>query len=242
MEFTMGSCPDHLIRTIVCEDSLSMRICLVEGLEALGFETRGVVDGQGLDQLLAGAWGDILILDVNLPGEDGFSIAERIRRSFPSLGIVMLTARDPLEDRIRGLNEGADLYLVKPVDLRELAAALRSLHRRLVGPRESRWRLLSGSSLLSTPSGVEVPLTDGELRVMLPLVGRAGEVVSREDILESLGQLSDYYAMRRLETLMSRLRKKVLSASPDEPLPVRARHGNGYLFASEASLEVTAAG
>ncbi|WP_084053751.1 response regulator transcription factor [Holophaga foetida] len=233
---------DHQIRIIVCEDSLATRICLVDGLEALGLATRGVSDGQSLDRLLTEGWGEILILDINLPGEDGFSIAERVRRHYPDLGIVMLTARDPLEDRIRGLEEGADLYFVKPVDLRELAAALRSLHRRLVPGRDATWRLHADYSRLDTPSGLGIPLTDGELRVLVPLVERAGEVVSRDEILAALGQAPDYYATRRLETLLSRLRKKVLATSSDEPLPVRARHGEGYIFAADGGLGATVAG
>lgn len=238
----MDSHLDNQIRVIVCEDSLTMRTCLVDGLAASGLATRGVSDGQALDQLLSGGWGEILLLDINLPGEDGFSIEERIRCQRPDLGIVILTARDPLEDRIRGLESGADLYFVKPVDLRELAAAIRSLHRRLAPDSGARWRLYADYSRLDTPSGVGIPLTDGELRVLVPLVQRAGEVVSRDEILAVLGQASDYYAMRRLETLLSRLRKKILGASPAEPLPVRARHGNGYIFAADGHLRTTAAG
>jgi len=232
MDRTQGS----EIRIVVCEDSLSMRTYLVEGLGTMGLETRGVPEGRMLDALLAEGWSDILVLDINLPGEDGFSIAARVRRQYPRLGIIMLTARNPVEDRIRGLEGGADLYFVKPVDLRELAAAARSLQRRLGKAAGPEWRLHQEYSRLDTPSGVSVSLTDNELRLLLPLLGNAGLVVPRETLLASLGQTEDYYAMRRLETMLSRLRKKILDASPEEPLPVRARHGSGYVFAADGRV------
>jgi DNA-binding response OmpR family regulator len=85
-----------------------------------------------------------------------------------------------------------------------------------------------------TPQEVVVPLTDNELRFLKPLLEQPGEVIDREVLSKALEQRLDIYAMRRMETMLSRLRSKVHRASPDEPLPIRARHGRGYAFLSEA--------
>jgi len=216
------------VRVLVCEDARPMRDFLVEGLEPFGILAAGVEHGGALDAALEEQDPQIVILDVGLPGEDGFSIAQRLRRDRPRLGIVMLTARHGLEDRIRGLDGGADLYFAKPVDLRELSAAIFSLQRRLGVPRA--WRLEPHASRLHTPGGAAVDLTDLELRFLAPLLDRPGEVVEREHLFLALDQHPDIYAARRLETMVSRLRTKVARLCPGEPLPVKARHGRGYAF------------
>jgi DNA-binding response OmpR family regulator len=207
-----------------------MREYLVEGIRHFGLRVQGVTDGLALEAALERGEGDIVILDVGLPGEDGYTIAERLRRKRPHTGIIMLTARDRLEDRIKGLDSGADLYFAKPVDLRELASAIGSLDRRLGVTAPSPWRLEPAHSALHTPGGVVVALTDLELRFLSPLLARPGDVVDREDLCQALDQRPDLYAMRRMETLLSRLRAKVLRAAPEDPLPVKARHGRGYAF------------
>jgi DNA-binding response OmpR family regulator len=204
-----------------------MRDYFVTGLRAFGTRIVGAADGEALDRILDSEGADIVLLDIGLPGENGFAIAERLRHERPQVGIIMLTARDQLEDRIKGLDDGADLYFAKPVDLRELAAAIGSLYRRLAGP--PCWRLDSGSSRLFTPAGAAVDLTDLELRFLAPLLARPGEVVDREDLCRSLDQRPDLYAMRRMDTLVSRLRAKVLRLG-EATLPVKARHGRGYAF------------
>lgn len=205
-----------------------MRDLLVTGLRDLGVQVTGVADGAALALALEEHEPEIVILDIGLPGEDGLTLAARLRRSRPRIGIVMLTARDKVEDRIRGLDTGADLYFAKPVDLRELASAIASLHRRLGST--SAWRLEAAHACLHTPEGVPVPLTDLEQRFLAPLLDRPGDVVDREDLCRALDYLPDLYAMRRMETLLSRLRGKVARLSPREPLPVKARHGKGYAF------------
>jgi DNA-binding response OmpR family regulator len=211
-----------------------MRNFLVAGLAPYGLRMWGAANGADLDALLAGVDPEILLLDIGLPGEDGYAIAARMRRQRPQLGIIMLTGRDHLEDRIKGLEEGADLYFAKPVDLRELAAAIGSLHRRLGAAAPRAWRLDRREARLHTPGGIPVPLTDLELRFLGPLLDRPGEVVDREELCLALEQRPDPYAIHRMDTLVSRLRAKVLRSSPDEPLPVRARHGRGFAFLAEA--------
>jgi DNA-binding response OmpR family regulator len=226
------------IRVVACEDQPVMREYIVSGLARLGIPAVGVCDGLELNAYLATRQADIVILDIGLPGEDGYSIATRLRQERPHIGIIMLTARDQTEDKVQGLDCGADLYFAKPVDIRELASALGSLQRRLnlnrSVPGPARWRLDALRSRLITPTGVEVALTDNEQRFLTPLLDQPGEVVDRDLLSKALDQIPDIYAMRRMETLLSRLRAKVMKASPEEPLPVRARHGRGYAFLSGA--------
>jgi DNA-binding response OmpR family regulator len=220
-------------RVLVCEDSSHMRDYLVTGLEHFGILAQGAAHAGALDAALSAGEPHIVILDVGLPGEDGFSIAQRLRRERPRLGIIMLTARHSLEDRIKGLDGGADLYFAKPVDLRELASAIGSLHRRLGDAAPRAWRLDRPASRLHSPGGTAVDLTDLELRFLTPLLERPGEVVERDALFLALEQHPDIYATRRMETLVSRLRGKVLRICPGEPLPVKARHGRGYAFLVE---------
>lgn len=216
-----------------------MRQYVALGLSEFGVRAEEAASGVELDRMIAHELPDIVILDIGLPGEDGYSIAERLRREHPRVGIIMLTARDQVDDRVRGLDCGADLYFAKPVDLRELASAVGSLHRRLRSLHPAAgdsWRLEVRRSSLVTPAGIAIDLTDNELRFLVPLFEHSGDVVERDDLLRALDQRPDVYAMRRLDTLVSRLRSKVQRASPEEPLPVRARHGRGYALLCEAEI------
>jgi DNA-binding response OmpR family regulator len=218
----------------VCEESMLMREFLLAGLADRGIQGTGLPNGRSLDLALSRRVPDILLLGVNLPDENGYSVTARLRERYPFLGIILLTVRDQLEDRLRALESGADLFLVKPVEIRELGCAVQSLFRRLSilgGHRETRgWRFDSRRSLLTTPSGSGILLTGAEWQFLTILLEQPGKVVTRDQILLSLGQKPDIYAVRRLETMISRLRSKVRQQSPQDPLPVRARHGQGYVF------------
>ena len=119
-----------MARIAVVEDEAPLRTDLVEYLSACGHDVAGCADGKELDHCLDSRAIDIIILDVNLPGEGGFSIAGRLR-SHSEVGIIMLTARGLNVDRVVGLEVGADVYMVKPVELRELEAQVRTLSRRM---------------------------------------------------------------------------------------------------------------
>lgn len=146
----------------------------------------------------------------------------------------MLTARGALEDRLEGLKDGADVYFVKPVDLRELAFAVRNLHRRVaqapVEVETGSYVLDPLHSTLTLPAGAPVLLTTTELRILRALALNPGGVVERITLLNYLSQPEDLHAMQRLETHISRLRHKVRQVPGAEPLPLHARHGVGYAF------------
>lgn len=222
----------HPLKIIVVEDSEELRVLLVTGLREFGHQVRGVADGDALDTALSDEPADIVILDIGLPGEDGMTIAQRLRQLY-KCGIVMVTSYGKVDDRVRSFGVGADLYFVKPIDLRELNAALKSLARRVLVNRKPCWRFNARTSKLFTPKDVEIPLTAQELILMRTLIQTTGENVSRQDIFMALGQPNDHYADRRLETLVSRLRLKVKTADPCSELPIRSRHNLGYAFLEE---------
>jgi len=231
------------IPLIICEDDLELRAILVAGLAHFGIDTRGVGDGVALAAAIEEQRPSVIVLDIGLPGEDGRSIARRLSSANgPALGIILLTARGALEDRIDGMKAGADAYFVKPVDLRELACAVQNLHRRVCPPvdpvsPEGAYSLDALHSTLALPTGERIPLTATELRVLQLLALNPGEVVERADLLRNLHQPVDPPAMQRLETHISRLRGKIRQIQGAEPLPIQASHGIGYTFLAPLRLQ-----
>lgn len=119
------------LNIIVVEDHDDLREVTVEALCALGHRVRGLACAEDLDAALRAAPADLLVLDLNLPGEDGISLARRVRGVRPELGIIMVTVRGEIRDKIEGYGSGADLYLAKPTSNEELEAAIAALARRL---------------------------------------------------------------------------------------------------------------
>jgi DNA-binding response OmpR family regulator len=220
---------EKTLSIVIVEDEPDLREYLSEGLSYFGFEVRGVGDGAELDAALTKKPAHILILDLGLPREGGLEIAARLRDN-PTLGIIMLTARSMTEERILGLESGADHYFVKPVDIGELAAAIKNLGRRLARPAETPWSFSAESSSLQTPNSVSVPLTAQECILLELLFAHLGKNVSRQQIFKALGQPDDISSNARVEVLISRLRAKVLKADSAASLPLRARHNLGYIM------------
>jgi DNA-binding response OmpR family regulator len=219
------------IRVIVVEDNDLLLDELLFQLEAQGFMARGAVDGPALDRLLAEAPADILVLDINLPGEDGFSLARRLRDP-ARLGIIMQTARDAIDDKLRGLDGGADLYLVKPVDRRELAASIKAVYRRLpsAAPHNdlSGWRLLRERRALIAPDGRQLDLSPMELKILDWLRLEQGRTRSRRDLLQLLGIDGLSASDGRVNTSLSRLRQKLCEF--DSELRIVSWRGQGYSY------------
>lgn len=245
-----------MARIIVVEDEADLRDDLVEYLDRCGFEVGGASRGAELDRLLEAGPADVIVLDINLPDEDGFSVARRVRAS-SSAAIIMLTARSGLIDRVIGLELGADVYLVKPVDFREVEAQIKALMRRMqkgaapqsateqpagigvslpgpapaLAPADSRkvWVFDDIEWRIQPPTGSAVPLTATEYKFLSLLVAAPGEAVSRQDISIALtGRDWDPYS-RSIDSLVRRLRIKVEERSGCA-LPVQAVHGVGYAF------------
>jgi DNA-binding response OmpR family regulator len=217
-------------RVILVEDNDELRDDLLFQLQHMGFKVKGVPDATALDALLATEPGDIFVLDVNLPGEDGYSIARRLvdrqRR-----GIIMLTASDGIDDKLRGFEQGADLYLVKPVDRRELAAYIKALSARITPPPPSgsSWTLQQDKRLLIGPDGRTLTLTPQDLAAWQPLLEQPASTVGRDALIAALNIRFLDFPEGRINTVMSRLRQKLAAFDGDLRIVTWRNHGYSYV-------------
>ncbi|MEG3791816.1 response regulator transcription factor [Lysobacter sp. CCNWLW3] len=223
---------------LVVEDDPEMRDeILVPGLADAGFSVEGAGDAAEAYRRMLKRDYSLFVLDIGLPGEDGLTTARHLR-SLTNAGIVMLTGRRRSNsDRIRGLDEGADAYVLKPFDMDLLVATVRSVLRRL-GPRAGAaapatpatgWRLEKDSWHLASPTGNRVRLSHAE-RVLVGLLSSSpGEAVARDAIISRLARDIHDFDPHRLEMLIHRLRRKVLNTTR-EALPLNAARGVGYVW------------
>ncbi len=222
------------MRVALVEDDPLLRKEIHYHLKQQGFLVFAVNSGRSLDDLLISEPIDALVLDLTLPGEDGISIARRMRSSIPSMGIIMLTARAAIPDRLKGYEAGTDIYLSKPVSPEELTAALMSMYRRsrLINKTAVSWIIsLQDRSIASPHSEEKVFLTNSEKALLVGLAQASHHVLETEVICELLSQRPDVddIGKRALESLVSRLRKKLSSLSPEGSEPaLKAVWGVGY--------------
>lgn len=224
---------NHDVRIALVEDDALLRKEIFYHLKQDGFQVFAVSNGRSLDELLITEPIDIFILDLTLPGEDGLSIAKRIRTSIPKVGIVMMTARGSTADRVKGYESGADIYLYKPVAPEELAAGLNSLIRRLV-PHSAgrRWKLnLKDRSIEGPTIGKRAVLTNSEKILLVGLIQAPNHTLENEVIAEILSQRvgAEEMGKRALESLVSRLRRKLADISdPGADVALKSVWGVGY--------------
>jgi len=228
----MTSSSAHSLRVLVVEDEPKLLENLIIGLTHCGLEVTGVADGVGLDSVLEQNSVDVIVLDLGLPGEDGIEIAKRLRK-WPNTGLIIVTARGMTEDRIIGFESGADVYFVKPVDIKELAAAIRSIGRRLSQTSKSGWHLDMESSSLITPKKISIRLNAKERTLMKFFLLNIGTDVPRATILDVLELPNEISFYPRLDVMISRLRSKVIASDPLSPLPIQTRYSSGYTFLNE---------
>ena len=233
---------------IVVEDADAQRDEVVLSLQLSGMSAFGAANAQTLDQLMQVHSADVVVLDIGLPGESGLQIAQRLAAMPTPVGVIMLTANGALDDRLLGMAKGADAYLVKPADPRELIATIEALRRRmaLASTTENKgstgqtaalqaagWLLSHGGRQLSSAGAAQaIHLT--ELQRLLLLCFRGippGQPVSRENLMDALGYGGQYGDPHRLETLISRLRQKVRERL-SEDLLLQAVPGQGYAMVS----------
>jgi DNA-binding response OmpR family regulator len=226
------------MRALLIDDDRELARLLGDYLGPHGVELEPVETGAlGLERLDARAY-DVVLLDVMLPGADGFEICRRIRRKH-DVPIVMLTARGDDTDRIVGLELGADDYLPKPFNPRELLARVRAVMRR-ARPGAVSERLTVGALDVDVPGhratvgGKEVSLTSFEFRLLVALMRRAGETVPREELASALkGGDYDPSVDRSLDVHVSHLRQK-LGDDAREPRMIRTVRGVGYVLVRPA--------
>lgn len=229
-------------RVAVVEDDDALREdILLPGLAAFDFEVEGFTRASGLYRRLLAAPFDVAVLDVGLPEEDGLSVARQLR-AWSSIGIVMLTGRRHPEERVRALEDAADVWLAKPVDVDVVAATLVSLLRRMrMAPGAVAspympppgWRLGAGGWRLHAPDGASVALTRAERQLLEDLFAAGGEVVARERLIATLGGNDYDFDPHRIDMLVHRLRRKVADEL-GQSLPLRAVRGCGYVLVEDA--------
>ena len=221
----------------IIEDDKVLRESLVECLQLNDFEAMGVDSALEFYKLITDNTPTVAVVDVGLPDQNGFILADYIRRN-TSMGIIMLTARGAMEDRIKGYDSGADVYLVKPIKCAELAAAVKSVAAR----REEQstvpqcgdtpcWTLSLRSYELTPPDGEAMRLTEKEATFLRLLTEAHENRCERNDLLDGLDYQQDEYGDRALNSLVLRLRKKI-EAVINEESPIRTAHGVGF-FLSE---------
>jgi DNA-binding response OmpR family regulator len=219
----------NTIRLLLVDDEEDFRIPLAALLTNHGMEVMQAGDPKQMDNVLHRFTPDVVLLDVDLPGENGFDIASRLKQQH-NFSIIMLTAYSNVEDRIEGLNRGADYYLPKPVDTRELLVVIRNLYQRnQPSPSvEPRWILNTDKWTLTTPDQKTHELAKAELQVLSVLAQHKGEPVSRREFYVALG-MPDYAPQSRsLDILISRLRRRF--TSEDYRIPIKTVHSVGYVF------------
>lgn len=223
------------MRVLLAEDDPLLGDGLRAGLRQAGFQVDWVRDGEAAERELRAQPYAAAVLDLGLPRKDGMQVLAALRRDGLKLPVLVLTARDTVPDRIRGLDVGADDYVVKPVDLGELAARLRALVRRAHGqPRETLQAqdvVLDPAARSVSRAGEPVALSAREFDLLHALMLNAGRVLSREQLAQHLYSWGEEVESNAVEVHIHHLRRKLGGAL------VRTVRGVGYLLARKAEPE-----
>jgi DNA-binding response OmpR family regulator len=221
------------MHVLLVEDDAVLADGLTRILEAQGMQVEVLNNGALADQLLQNAAPDVAVLDIGLPGIDGFEVVRRLRARGSSMPVLLLTARDAVEDRVRGLETGADDYLVKPFATPELVARIKALAR-----RNAAKPALLALGRLSLDTGAKrarigerlVELSVREWAVLEYLLQHGGRVVSKQQIIEAILPWGDDLTLNAVEVYISRLRLKIADAG----VAIRTIRGFGYMLEQAA--------
>jgi two-component system phosphate regulon response regulator OmpR len=229
-------------RVLIVDDDREIREMLAEYLASHGFEARTAEGGEAMRAALAHGAPDVVLLDVRLPGEDGLTLARFLRERY-DVGIIMVTAAGEVVDRIVGLEMGADDYVAKPFDLRELLARVKSVARRIQGAARAassapaaaqrvpigRCQLDLRSRQLFGPDGSEVPITAMEFDLLKAFVDHPNQVLSRDRLLALTRNREWEPFDRSIDIRITRVRRKI-EEDPDNPRAIRTVRGAGYMY------------
>ena len=226
---------------LIVEDDPVTRAKLAGYFESEGYRISEAEDGQAMWPLLSGRKVDLVLLDINLPGEDGLYLTRQLRARF-DFGIILVTGRTDDVDRIVGLEVGADDYVTKPFNQRELLARVKNLLRRATvsQPPEEEAKRFAGwvfdlqRRKLSGADDIPVVLTRAEYELLSALVRHPGVVMTRERLLTQVTHRTWDPNDRTIDVLVRRLRKKI-ERDPQVPDIIITVHGEGYLFAAEVT-------
>jgi len=231
--------PDHIL---VVDDDADIRELLSEYLQKQGFRVTAVADGRGLRAAVDVSPPDIVILDLMLPGEDGLALCRELRAR-SALPIIMLTARGDETDRIVGLELGADDYVPKPFNPRELLARIRSVLRRARALpdnlkhedggvfRFAGWTLDAATRNLTSPQGVVVALSGTDFRLLKIFLEHPNRVLTRDQLIDFMLEREAGPYDRAIDVQVSRLRQR-LGEDAREPAIIKTVRGRGYVFAA----------
>jgi two-component system, OmpR family, response regulator len=231
------------IHLAVLDDEVDITTLLANYLKSHGYRVSQLHSGHALMELMASDSPALVLLDLGLPGEDGFSIARQLREHW-RCGLVIVTGRGDAVDKIVGLEVGADDYVTKPFDLRELVARIKAVLRRLTpseppaqspasSPRNklcfAGWTLDTAARQLAGPNGQDVPLTTGEFDLLCAFAQHPGRVLSRDFLLEQTRGREAAPFDRTIDVQVGRLRKK-LEADAEDPQIIKSVRGAGYIL------------
>jgi DNA-binding response OmpR family regulator len=226
------------LHILVVEDNDSLREATIDFLQRQGHQVTGVVCAEEVDDTPTLGLPDLYLIDVNLPDEDGFSLTERIRKTQPLAGIVLMTARGQLSDRLEGYSSGADNYLIKPVEQSELLVCINNLARRLklaspTSPSRS-FQLNSQNWSLSGPRG-QARLTQAEGLLLAAICRAAGQQLERWQAMQLVDTKDKGLVPANLEMRISALRKKLSACgAPDDA--IRTLRGFGYALSCKIEV------
>jgi DNA-binding response OmpR family regulator len=237
----MANLKEDAVHILVVDDDQRIRQMLTRYFEQEGYRISVAADGPAMRAQLTDSV-DVILLDVVMPGEDGLTLARQIRAR-SDVGIIMLTGRDDVLDRVVGLEIGADDYIAKPFHLREVMARIKSVLRRR-SPRPDQapasggdgeiirfdgWRLDAGRRQLISPEGEDVALTTGEFDLLSAFVKHPGRVFGREVLMDlTRGRAWEAFD-RTIDAQVARLRKKI-EIAPKNPTLIKSVRGVGYVF------------
>jgi len=238
---------DKAPHLLLVEDDAEIGVMVSRFMTDHGFKVTRTPDGRMVDRLMAAQKVDFVVLDVMLPGEDGLSLCRRLRAQ-SSVPILMLTALGSETDRIVGLEMGADDYLPKPFSPRELLARVRAVMRRgslmegtaggATRPASLEfegWRIDLATRQLTSPDGLRVALTSGEFNLLSVLCQHAGQVLSRDQLLDLLHGRAAAMFDRSIDIQVSRLRRKI-EPDPKDPTLIKTVRYGGYMFTPKVSV------
>jgi two-component system OmpR family response regulator len=233
----------------IVEDDPDVRALLERSLGADGYRVTALESGAGIEDILSSSQVDLLILDIGLPDIDGLTIMQQIRRH-SDVAIIIVSGRGDLADRVVGLEIGADDYITKPFEPREILARIRSVLRR--GRREGHevlrkrdmhqrygfgdWMLDATAQLLQDAGGRPIGLTSGEFKLLEVMVTRANRVLSRDQLMDACYGSNSPAFDRSIDVCVGRLRKK-LHDNPRNPAIIRTVRNGGYIFAAPVTRQ-----
>lgn len=220
-------------RLLLVEDDSSIGYMLSEYLQLKGYDVVWKTDTQSALSVITHEPIDLCILDITLPGDDGFSLATEIRKKRPGVPFVFLTARSMKIDILRGFQHGADDYIKKPVDEEELVARLEVILRRQQQSLPTAEEISIGTLKFHSEKqqlsfeGKIIPLTRRESQLMALLCAQKGELLPTEHILRELWGKNDFFNRRSMDVFISRLRKKL---AVDPSITIENVHGKGFIL------------